>query len=238
VKQSFSRGALAALIAWVAMGLMLVSARAEADSIGLAIVYDTSGSMGLTVPDSVGKGTPKYVIANRAFLAIVDRLEAFHKEHPAIVLRTSLTVFEKLEARTVVPFGDFQPEQLRAWIRDFSKPEGPTPLGEALRTAGEPLVTSKLSRRHVLVVTDGESNGKLSPPNAIIALRNALAPGDVSLGFHFVAFDVAASAFGPVKSLGATVLSASNEQQLGVQLATILEKKILLEDEEPPAKRK
>jgi hypothetical protein len=236
VKQSFSKGALAALIAWVAMGLMLVSARAE-ESIGLAIVYDTSGSMGLSVPDSVGKGTPKYVIANRAFLAIVDRLEAFHKEHPAVVLRTSLTVFDKLDARTVVPFGDFQPEQLRTWIRGFSKPEGATPLGEALRTAGEPLLKSGLSRRHVLVVTDGESNGKLTPPNAIAGLRAALVPRDATLGFHFVAFDVAAAAFQPVKNLGATVLSASNEKQLGTQLAVILEKQILLEDEEP-AKRK
>src|SRR3954452_20185021 len=102
--------------------------------------------MGLTVPDAVGKGTPKYVIANRAFLAIVDRLEAFHKDHPAIVLRTSLTVFDKLDARTVVPFGDFQPEQLRTWIRGCSRPEASTPLGEALRTAGEPLLKSSLRR--------------------------------------------------------------------------------------------
>jgi hypothetical protein len=237
VKQSSSKGALVALIAWVAAGLMLVSARAE-ESIGLAIVYDTSGSMGLTVPDAVGKGTPKYVVANRAFLAIVDRLEAFHKEHPAIVLRTSLTVFDKMDGRTVVPFGDFQPEQLRAWIKDFSKPAGSTPLGEALRTAGQPLLKSELSRRHILVVTDGESNGPLSPTAAILGLRKGLTPPDATLGFHFVAFDVAASAFAPVKSLGATVLSASNEKQLGTQLAVILEKKILLEDEEPPAKRK
>lgn len=229
MKQSFSKGAL---VAWVAMGLMLVSARAE-ESIGLAIVYDTSGSMGLNVPDSAGKGTPKYVIANRAFLAIVGRLEAFQKEHPAIVLRTSLTVFDKMDARTVVPFGDFQPDQLRTWIHGFSKPAGATPLGEALRTAGEPLLKSGLSRRHILVVTDGESNGKLSPPNAINGLRAALSPPDAKLGFHFIAFDVAATVFAPVKSLGATVLSASNEKQLGVQLAVILEKQILLEDEEP-----
>jgi hypothetical protein len=219
------------------MGLMLVSARAEPESIGLAIVYDTSGSMGLTVPDSVGKGTPKYIIANRAFLAIVDRLEAFHKEHAAVVLRTSLTVFDKMDARTVVPFGDFQPEQLRAWIRAFSKPEGATPLGEALRTAGEPLLKSGLSRRHILVVTDGESNGKLSPQNAIVGLRKALTPPEASLGFHFIAFDVAANVFAPVKALGATVLSASNEKQLGAQLAVILEKQILLEDEEPPKRK-
>jgi hypothetical protein len=235
VKQSSSKGALVALFAWVAAGLMLVSARAE-ESIGLAIVYDTSGSMGLTVPDSVGKRTPKYVIANRAFLSIVGRLETFHKQHPAMVLRTSLTVFDKMNARTVVPFGDFQPEQFRAWLGGFAKPEGSTPLGEALRVAGQPLLKSGLSRRHILVVTDGESNGPLAPTSAIVGLRQALTPPDGSLGFHFIAFDVAASTFAPLKKLGATVLSASNEQQLGTQLAVILEKQILLEDEEPRSK--
>lgn len=236
MKQSFSRGALAALIAWIAAGLMIVSARAE-ESIGLAIVYDTSGSMGLTVPDAAGKGIAKYLIANRAFLAIVDRLEAFHKAHPAVVLQTSLTVFDKMDGKTVEPFGDFNPEQLRMWIKGFARPDGATPLGEALKVAGEPLLRSSLSRRHILVVTDGDSNGKLPPPNAIAGLRAALVPPDGSLGFHFVAFDVAASVFAPVKKLGATVLAAGNEQQLGAQLAVILEKKILLEDEEPPRRQ-
>ncbi len=119
----------------------------------------------------------------------------------------------------------------------FSKPEGATPLGEALRTAGEPLLKSGLSRRHILVVTDGESNGKLSPPNAIKGLRAALTPPDAMLGFHFIAFEVAATVFASVKSLGATVLSAGDEKQLGTQLAVILEKQILLEDEEPAKSR-
>jgi hypothetical protein len=49
-----------------------------------------------------------------------------------------------------------------------------------------------------------------------------------------VAFDVDAKVFAGVKKLGATVVSAANESQLNTQLEFVLEKKILLEDEEPP----
>ena len=40
-----------------------------------------------------------------------------------------------------------------------------------------------------------------------------------------------------VKKLGATVVGASDEAQLESQLEFILQKKILLEDEEPPTKK-
>ena len=49
--------------------------------------------------------------------------------------------------------------------------------------------------------------------------------------FHFLAFDVAASAFAKVKKQGATVVSATNETQLKEQLSYIFEEKILLEKE-------
>ena len=57
------------------------------------------------------------------------------------------------------------------------------------------------------------------------------------MAVHFVAFDVDAKVFEGVKKLGATVVEASNENQLNTQLEFILEKKILLEDEEPPKQK-
>src|SRR5439155_1248405 len=53
----------------------------------------------------------------------------------------------------------------------------------------------------------------------------------------FVAFDVDAKVFDGVKKLGATVVGASDEAQLDSQLEFILQKKILLEDEEPTTKK-
>ena len=49
-----------------------------------------------------------------------------------------------------------------------------------------------------------------------------------------MAFDVDAKQFSVVKKLGATVVGAADENQLNTQLQFILQKKILLEDEEPP----
>jgi uncharacterized glyoxalase superfamily protein PhnB len=57
-----------------------------------------------------------------------------------------------------------------------------------------------------------------------------------TLSVHFVAFDVAAKAFDSVKKQGATVVAAADEGTLNIQLQFILQKKILLEDEEPAKK--
>jgi len=48
---------------------------------------------------------------------------------------------------------------------------------------------------------------------------------------------VNAKVFDGVKKLGATVLGASDESQLNSQLEFILQKRIRLEDEEPPTKK-
>jgi hypothetical protein len=53
-----------------------------------------------------------------------------------------------------------------------------------------------------------------------------------SIAFHFVAFDVDAKVFDSIKKQGATVVSAADEMQLDNQLEFILQRKILLEEEE------
>ena len=52
-----------------------------------------------------------------------------------------------------------------------------------------------------------------------------------------VAFDVNAKVFDSAKKLGATVVSASDEKQLNTQLEFVLQRKILLEEEEPVKKK-
>jgi len=44
---------------------------------------------------------------------------------------------------------------------------------------------------------------------------------------------VDAKVFDPIKKLGATVVAASDEKQLDTQLDFIVQRKILLEEEEP-----
>jgi hypothetical protein len=93
---------------------------------------------------------------------------------------------------------------------------------------------SNLTRKHVLVVTDGMNTAGPDPASVLPGLKKDAARKGASLGVHFVAFDVAAKVFDPVKKLGATVVGAADAPQLNAQLEFILEKKILLEDEEPP----
>ena len=50
---------------------------AEQEGVALAIIYDTSGSMHDTVRDSTGRAAPKYVIANRALVAVAKQIQAF-----------------------------------------------------------------------------------------------------------------------------------------------------------------
>ncbi|MDB6154984.1 MAG: hypothetical protein JWL90_3437, partial [Chthoniobacteraceae bacterium] len=64
------------------------------------------------------------------------------------------------------------------------------------------------------------------------ALLAAASRSGIGLNIHFIAFDVEARVFEPLKKLNVTLLSASNEKQLDAQLTLILERKILLEDEE------
>ena len=65
---------IAVLIALAVLGASATSAAAADEGVAVAIVYDTSGSMKEPVKDEAGKFAPKYLIANRALVAIANRL--------------------------------------------------------------------------------------------------------------------------------------------------------------------
>ncbi|MEO5804619.1 MAG: vWA domain-containing protein [Verrucomicrobiota bacterium] len=208
------------------------------NSVAVAIVYDTSGSMAESVRDGSGKMAPKYIIANRALTSVINRLGdvANSKSAPRKVL-VSLVVFQGNGAREAVSFGELDAEKLTGWMKTFSKPSGSTPLGEAIRVAAQPLLQSKSKHKHILVLTDGINTVGPQPSEVIPKLKAETERNGSALSLHFVAFDVAAKVFEPVKKLNATVVGAANEKELNTQLDFIVEKKILLEEEEPPAKK-
>ncbi len=231
-----SRAAIVLLV--IACGI--AAAASPEEGVALALVYDTSGSMKDPVRDSGGKLAPKYIIANRALGAVVDRLEKV--DAPATgsarKIHASLVVFAAKGGRDAVPFGEFKPAAFRSWLAAFSKPDSGTPLGEALRFAAQPVLASPLRHKHILLITDGMNTVGPDPAAVIPGVRRAAAERGASLGIHFIAFDVAAKVFDGVRKLDCTVVSASNETQLHAQLGFILEEKILLEDEEPRVKKK
>jgi len=211
-------------------------AQGAEDGVALAIIYDTSGSMKDPVPDAKGGSTAKYVIANRALTRVADQIAAFQTNAAGGVARnisTVLYVFGNSTGREAIPFGPFDAAALKGWAAHFSSPAGNTPLGNALRLAGQRVLSSPLSRKHVLVITDGLNTAGPEPATVLPALKRQAEQKQARFSVHFVAFDVDATQFSAVKRLGATVVGAADEKQLNTQLEFILKRQILLEEEEP-----
>src|SRR5207237_4000545 len=81
-RQIRSKMRIISSVVLVTMGILLgpgslpVSA-ADDDGVALGILYDTSGSMKELVPDSHRASSPKYIIANRALLAVVKQIQNY-----------------------------------------------------------------------------------------------------------------------------------------------------------------
>ncbi len=227
-----------AVLVWIAWQ-PVCTCGAEAEGVAVAIVFDTSGSMSEPARDGGGGMSPKYKIATRSLQAVTDQLQAYansKSSSEAKKLYAGLFVFEGSGAREAVKFGPFDGGAIKNWARGYSRPSGGTPLGTAVETASQAVLNSGLTRKHVLVITDGMNTIGQDPAQVMPRLKKQADAARASLSFHFVAFDVNAKVFDSVKKLGATVLGASDEKQLNTQLDFILQRKILLEDEEPVKK--
>jgi len=228
---------LAAATLVLLTGLSPVKLRGAEDGIALAIIYDTSGSMKESVPDATGGFAPKYIIANRALREVTRQLQAATSnatQRTARNIQAGLFTFQGDQAHEVVKLGPLDPAALENWAAHFSRPHGNTPLGNALSTAAHAVMKSPLSRKHVLVITDGINTAGPPPQTVLPQLKELAGKEGATFSVHFVAFDVDARQFAAVKRLGATVVGAADEKQLNSQLQFILQQKILLEDEEPP----
>ncbi len=230
-------GCVLLMAALAAGSLARASEPSAADGVALVIVYDTSGSMLQPVRDEEGKSTPKHVIAHRALGAVVSRLEAVASgpESSRVPMQAGLMIFRGTTTPFAVKFGPFNAAVFRDWLKNPAKCQAGTPLGSAVRTAGETVLRAPAARKHVLVITDGENTQGRDPTRTIPEVLRSAEAKDTRVSFHFVAFDVNANVFDGVKKLGATVVGAADEKQLNSQLEFILEKKILLEDEEVPS---
>jgi hypothetical protein len=202
---------------------------ASAAGIAVMIVYDGSGSMADPVPGIDSKPTPKFFIANKAVNSIIRQLLAY-SQGKHVEVQAGLVDFVGGKIQRPIPLLALTPETAKrfvAWTRDFRQPEGGTPLGAAILAAQKQLATSQCLHQHILVITDGMSNAGPPPEKVLKKLRN----GDHPVPVYFVAFDVAADLFKPVKEEGAMVVSASDETQLNTEINAILGQKILLEAE-------
>lgn len=212
-------------------GLVAASA-ADDDGVALGILYDTSGSMNDPVPNSKGTTSPKYMIANRALLAVVKQIQVFTTNGVSGAPKkvdVGLFTFSPSGAQEVVKLAPFDADAIQKWAKGFSQPNGGTPLGNALRTVSQAVIDSPQPRKHVLVITDGANTVGPSPEQVMGSITRAAEKKQGSVFIHFIAFDVDAKVFKGVKSQGADVASAADEAQLNSQLDFILQNQILLE---------
>src|SRR6266404_9239199 len=159
--------AVSALAAIVAGPSRIVAA--EDDGVALAIIYDTSGSMRELVPDSAGKSSQKYAIANRALISIAKQVETFANKNATAPrkIEAGLFIFEASGAREAIKFGPFEAAGFEKWAAHFANPSGNTPLGNTLNAAAEAVLNSSLPHKHVLVITDGMNTAGPSPGSVL-----------------------------------------------------------------------
>lgn len=215
----------------VFFGVLFSPLTSPAEGVAIAIVLDTSGSMKGVVRDGKGGRSPKYEIGNRALKSVVDKIEHFATNAPNRNVHGGLFIFSGDGAREVVKFGKFDAAAMRDWLQKYPGPQSGTPLGRALETASQAVLKSDLPQKHVLVITDGENTVGPDPRQVLPRLTKQAEKNGTVLFTHFIAFDVAANAFAPLKRQGATVVAAADEKQLNQQLDFVLEEKILLEKE-------
>jgi hypothetical protein len=213
-----------------------------ADGVAIAVLIDTSGSMDDPVPDGPGKTSPKITIAKRCSLNFLRQCETFTKAHSDKKVLLAIYEFSYLGEglpmiRTVLALGI--PDSRDAAGRQFMamRANGGTPIGDAMIHAYQDLAASRLTRKHILVVTDGENNQGYQPGDVTEALGRLGVEQRPSI--YFIAFDVNAEHFKPVADAGGLVMSAGDAPALQTSLDYLLSGKILVEQPDaPPVKVK
>jgi hypothetical protein len=203
------------------------------DGIAAAILIDTSGSMNQKVKDADGVQRPKIDIARRAALDIVGQFDKYARDHNGQPILLGIYEFSDRDRGPLCrPVVNLSAPDLNASREAIArmKAQGDTPIGDAMIVAKRALDAGGLSRRHILVITDGENTKGYSPEDVTRVISSQSEIDRASI--YFVAFDVAAAKFNSVRDSGGLVLAASNETDLQGTLNYLLTGKILAEQPE------
>jgi hypothetical protein len=200
------------------------------EGIAAVILIDTSGSMRETVRGADGNLQPKIKIAQKSALDLVNQFDTYARAHPDQNITLGIYEFSQRPpspaARPIVNMGPPNPAAARSAIMNMV-PNGDTPIGDAMIVAKKSLDATGFSKRHILVITDGQNTAGYSPADVTQVISGL--SGDDRAAVYFVAFDVAASTFNSVRNAGGLVLAASNETDLKGTLDYVLTGKILAE---------
>jgi Mg-chelatase subunit ChlD len=197
------------------------------DGLAAVVLVDVSGSMHDRIK---GERRRKIEAAQTAAIDLVGAFTRYAIAHPDTPVLVGVHEFSARAgapaAREVIPLGRPNPLTAGDAIRAM-KTGGGTPIGEAMAVARLALDRSGLKRRHLLVVTDGENTDGADPALVTSVLEKQ--PEEVKASLYFVAFDVDAEAFAPVKNAGALLLPAKSGAELAATFDELLSDRILIE---------
>jgi hypothetical protein len=188
----------------------------------VAILIDTSGSMGQTAP---GDNRPKAAVAREALDAMFEATESLVAKRPDFAVKVGIYNFSS-EASTVLSMQPFDRAVVRAALARVPSPGGGTAIGEAMSTARPDLYRSGVFRKYLLVVTDGENTAGRSPDEVA---REIFQKSEGAVAIYFVAFDTSADRFGFLKQVKGEVIGAGNAPELKKALDEIYQGRILAE---------
>lgn len=200
------------------------------DGIAAAVVIDVSGSMNDRVRDAGGRRTRKIDVARRAARELIEQFAVHAESHPGETVLLGIYEFSRRDGvpdtRPVLPMGT--PDRARAdEALARLHPDGGTPIGAAMVAAKHALDATGLSRRHLLIVSDGENTDGFLPEE--VAAGIARRPEEERPSIYFVAFDIDARRFNSLRDAGGLVLPAADARQLSETLETLISGKILVE---------
>jgi len=200
------------------------------EGLAAAILIDVSGSMDDEVRGTNRNKEPKIDIARRAARDLVDQFTRYADDHRDETVLLGLYEFSERaglpDCRPVIPMGP--PDRSRADRALASmRARGGTPIGDAMIIAKRALDETGLSRRHLLVVTDGENTDGFDPESVTAGINRR--PEGERPSIYFVAFDIEARRFARVRDAGALVLGAADAADLNSTLDSLLRGQILIE---------
>ena len=206
------------------------SAVTPREGLAAAIVIDVSGSMNDEVTGEDGREERKIEIARRAALDLVEQFARYADEHADEPVLLGIYEFSERngvpDARPIMQMGKPDRAGAASALKSM-RANGGTPIGNAMIAAKRELDAAGLTRRHLLVVTDGENTEGFAPERVAAAINRR--PEAERPSLYFVAFDVAANRFQRVKDAGGLVLGAANAKELNATLDSLLRGQILIE---------
>ena len=200
------------------------------EGLAAAIAIDVSGSMDDRVTGEDGRRARKIDVARRAARELVAQFATYAAEHKDQPVSLGIFEFSRRDnlpdCRPIIPMGPPDLAQADAALSRLD-PEGGTPIGQAMVAAKLALDGTGLSRRHLLIVSDGENTDGFRPEEVAAAI--AKRPDAERPSIYFVAFDIEARRFNRVREAGGLVLSAANGKELNETLDALIRGKILVE---------